>query len=99
VESVAEIPGQREGQGKTEGAKPALPRARPGRKEQEAVDEAARVISLDVFLMVSATGPGAIRGSSTARDHPGNASVRSRAGVRWSGWWSGNGDGGSRRPA
>jgi hypothetical protein len=70
-----------------------------GRKEQEAVDEAARVISLDFFLMVSATGPGAIRGSSTARDHPGNASVRSRAGVRWSGWWSGNGDGGSRRPA
>jgi len=45
-----------------------------GRKEPEAVDEAARVISLDVFLMVSATGPGAIRGSSTARDHPGNAS-------------------------
>jgi hypothetical protein len=60
-------------------------------------DEAARVISLDFFSMVSATGPGAIRGSSTPRDHPGNDSARSRAGARWSGWWSGSGDGESRR--
>jgi len=56
----------------------------------EAVDEATRVISPKIFLIVPATGLVATNSSCVPPDPRGRDSVRSSAGVRWSAFWSGN---------
>ena len=64
-----------------------------GRKEAnagEAADEAARVISPGIFLILPATGQVATNSSCVPLDPRGRDSVRSSAGVRWSAFWSGN---------
>jgi hypothetical protein len=52
--------------------------------EKEAVDEAARVITEEVFSMAAATGLVAIRDTGASGEVPCNASVSRRAGARWS---------------
>jgi len=64
--------------------------------EPEAVGEAARVITKDFFSMAAATGQAATKDSCVRGEVPCNASVRRRAGVRWSVSKNGSGAGGRR---
>lgn len=58
--------------------------------DREAADEAARVISPKIFLVIPATDQVATNRSCVPRDPRGRDSVRSSAGVHWNAFWSGN---------
>jgi hypothetical protein len=60
---------------------------------EEALSEAARVITQDFFSTTVAIAPAAIRGSPNSGGRPPNGSVRARAGARWSGSGSASGAG------
>lgn len=99
VEGAAAIPGDEGRPGETEWPKPALPGA--GQKpETTRVGGSWRPCegnhSRRFFSSLAVTGPVATRDSCAGGEVPGNASVRARAGARWSGSGSGSGAGNGR---
>ena len=66
---------------------------------EEAVPDAARVITNDFFSMLVATAPAATRSSRASGGRRGNAFVLTTAGAQWNAFWSVSGAGGGRAPA
>ena len=65
----------------------------------EAVADAARVITPDFFSMLVAAGPAATRSSRASGDRRCNAFVLTTAGAQWNVFWSVSGAGSGRAPA
>ena len=95
VEDAATIPGDGGGQAESERPKPALPGASREPETTSARDSwrGREGNHSQVFSIMAATGPAAMRGSCAGRVAHCNGSVRRPAGVRWSGSRSGSGAG------
>jgi hypothetical protein len=66
---------------------------------EEAVPEAARVITKDFFRTTAVTAPAAMKGSIARRDRPCSDSARTSAGARWSASGNASGTGNGHAPA
>jgi len=100
MEGTAAIPGDEGGPTETERAKCALPGAGPPPETSRARGSWRGREGHHykrVFSMIRATGQAATKGSCASGEVPCNASVRTRAGVRWSA--SRNGSGAGKRRA
>ena len=95
-EGAADLPGDHGGPAETEGPKPALPGAGaepPTTRARSSWRGSEGNHSRRFFSNIAATGQAARRDSRASGEVPCNASVRTRAGVRWSGSKSGSGAG------